>query len=284
MSTAVVCDDDPALRASISALCREVGLEVVAETDSAGDAAMLVRRFDVSVLVIDTSLAAGSGESALQLIRDEGMHPEILVFTLYIDDVPRLRALGAREVIEKPDLVSLRAALERVSAATATVAPGEDRRLASRMTEEAPPLWRSPSGVSPAQDLTHSILALEPGDSILAMRVLGLEALEADVGPLLTADCRLAIANLLRRELRVQDLLHMANEGDTLVAMLRGGDARSADAVWGRLVTGIRNEGWPGEPHGAGARVDAQGGGDAVARAVGAVLGAAAGSSSFVSV
>lgn len=284
MSTAVVCDDDPALRASISAICDEVGLEVVAETDVAGDAAMLVGRFGVSVLVIDTSLSAGSGESALEMIRNEGLHPQIIVFSMYDDDVPRLRALGAQEVIKKPDLAALRGALARVSAAVVTVAPGDDRRLASRLTEEAPPLWRSPSGVSPAQDLTRSILALEPGDSILALRILGLEALEADVGPLLTADCRLAIAALLRRELRVQDLLHVANEGAALVAMLRGGDARSADAVWARLVTGIRNEGLPGQPHGAGARVDAQGGGDAVARAVGAVLGAAVGGPPFLSV
>jgi len=284
MSTVVVCDDDPALRGAISKLCNEVGMEVVAETDVAGDAAMLVRRFDVSVLVIDTSLSAGSGESALELIRDEGVHPQIIVFSMYADDVPRLRSLGAREVIAKPDLLALRAALERVSAAVTTAAPGEDRRLASRMTDAAPPIWRSPSGVAAAQDLTHSILALETGDSVLTMRILGLEAVEADVGPLLAADCRLAIARLLRAELRVQDLLHLANEGEAFVAMLRGGDARSADAVWSRLVTAIRNEGLPGEPHGAGSRVDSHGGGDAVARAVGAVLSVTVGGPPFLSV
>lgn len=284
MSTAVVCDDDPALRAAISKLCADVGLEVVAETDVAGDAAMLVARFDVSVLVIDTSLSAGSGESALEMIRSEGLHPQIIVFSMYADDVPRLRALGAQEVIKKPDLDALRGAVARVSAAVVPVAPGDDRRMTSHPTEEAPPLWRSPSGVSPAQDLTHSILVLEPGDSILAVRILGLEAIQADVGALLAADCRLAVGRLLRRELRVQDLLHIGNDDDAFVAMLRGGDARSADAVWARLVTAIRNEGLPGQPHGAGARVDAQGGGDAVARAVGAVLSTAVGGPSLLSV
>jgi CheY-like chemotaxis protein len=284
MSTAVVCDDDPALRAAISKLCDEVGLEVVAETNVAGDAAMLVGRFGVSVLVIDTSLSAGSGESALEMIRNEGLRPQIIVFSMYADDVPRLRSLGAREVIAKPDLVALRAALERVSAAVVTVAPGEDRRLASRVTEESPPIWRSPSGVAAAQDLTHSILALEPGDSVLTVRILGLDGVEADVGRLLADDCRLAIARLLRAELRVQDLLHLATDGDVLVAMLRGGDARSADAVWSRLLTAIRYEGLPGEPHGAGSRVDGQGGGDAVARAVGAVLSTGIGGPPFLSV
>jgi CheY-like chemotaxis protein len=284
MSTAVVCDDDPTLRAAISKLCDEVGLEVVAETDVAGDAAMLVRRFDVSVLVIDTSLSAGSGESALEMIRNEDRHPQIIVFSMYADDVPRLRALGAREVVKKPDLVGLREALARVSAAIVPVPPGDDRRLTTRLTEDAPPIWTSPSGLSPAQDLTHSILTLEPGDSVLAMRVLGLEALESDVGALLADDCRLATARLLRSKLRVQDLLHMSSDDEAFVALLRGGDARSADAVWSRVVTAIRHEGLPGEPHGAGARVDPQGGGDAVNRAVGAVLSVGVGGSAFLSV
>jgi CheY-like chemotaxis protein len=284
MSTAVVCDDDPTLRGAISKLCAEVGLDVVAETDVAGDAAMLVGRFGVSVLVIDTSLSAGSGESALEMIRNEDLHPQIIVFSMYADDVPRLRSLGAREVIKKPDLGALREALARVSASVLSAAPGEDRRLATRLTDEAPPIWRSPAGVSTAQDLTHSILALEPGDSVLTVRILALEAVEADVGRLLADDCRLAIARVLRHELRVQDLLHVADDDGTFVALLRGGDARSADAVWSRLVTAIRHEGLPGEPHGAGSRVDAQGGTDAVARAVGAVQSATVGGPSFLSV
>ena len=47
---------------------------------------------------------------------------------------------------------------------------------------------------------------METGDAVLAITIVGLEALETDVGPLLTADCRLAVAGVLRDELRVQDL------------------------------------------------------------------------------
>jgi len=45
MPTAVVCDDDRTVRAAVSAVCVDAGLEVVAETDSGADAAEMVRRF-----------------------------------------------------------------------------------------------------------------------------------------------------------------------------------------------------------------------------------------------
>ncbi len=53
----VICDDDTGVRAAISALCADAGLEVVAETDSGGDATEMVRRFGVDVLVLDLSLS-----------------------------------------------------------------------------------------------------------------------------------------------------------------------------------------------------------------------------------
>jgi hypothetical protein len=125
---------------------------------------------------------------------------------------------------------------------------------------------------------------VEPGDAVLAVTVVGLEALEADVGPLLTADCRLAVAGNLREELRVQDLLHEASEIDGFVAILRGGDARAAGAVWSRLTAALRPSALPGEVKGAASRVDAMGPADAVARVLGALSGAAVGSPAFVTV
>lgn len=285
MPTVVVCDDDPVLRGAISALCHESGLDVVAETDRGGDAAMMVRRFAVDALVIDISLIDGSGERALGLLKDEGLLPAVVIFTAYGADSAGLMSLGANEVVQKPDFNALGAALGRLGASLedARRDPGE-RRLASRPIKAAPPMWRSPSGVSPTNDLAHSYLTLEPGDAVLTVRVLGLEALEADVGPVLAQDCRLAIARTLRTELRVQDLLHEAPGGEGIVALLRGGDARAADAVWSRLTAAVRCDQLLGELHGAGSRVDALGGADAVARSVGALHGIKVGRPSFVSV
>jgi CheY-like chemotaxis protein len=282
MATVVVCDDDRVARASISVTCEEAGLEVVAETDSGADASELVRRFGVDVLVLDLALSDGSGERVLDQLHADGSPVVVVVFTAYAADPWRLLRKGVREVIEKPDFNALQEVLTGLNASLEEEVPANDRRLASRDVTDAPRMWRSPAGVSTAHDLVYSLQEVEPGDAILAVALVGLEALETDVGPLLTADCRLAVAGALRDELRVQDLLHEAPEVDGFVALLRGGDARAAGAVWSRLTTDLRSSGLPGEVKGAATRVDALGGSDAVARALGALKGAAVGSPAFV--
>lgn len=92
------------------------------------------------------------------------------------------------------------------------------------------------------------------------------------------------MAGILREELRVQDFLHEAPEVDGFVAVLCGGDARAAGAVWSRLTAGVRKAGLPGEIKGAVSRVDAIDAKDAVARAIGAFQAASVGSPSFLSV
>jgi CheY-like chemotaxis protein len=284
LATVVVCDDDKVIRAAVSSACADAGLEVVAETDSGTDAAEMVRRFDVDVLVMDIALSDGSGEHALTTLDRDGSTAAVIVFTSYAPDPGKLRRMGAREVVAKPDLELLRDVLTAVGSTAAGNGSQADRRAASRAVEQPPKLWRSPAGVSAHQDLMHSLLRMETGDAVLAITVVGLDALEADVGPLLTADCRLAVAGVLRDELRVQDLLHEAPEVQGFVALVRGGDARAAGAIWSRLTAGVNRASLPGEVKGAASRVDAIGPTDAVSRAVGALHAAALGSPAFVSV
>jgi CheY-like chemotaxis protein len=259
------------LRTVISALCEEAGLDVVAETDNGGDAVELVRRFGIDVLVLDLSLKDSSGAGTLHQLHDDGLQPHIIVFTAYVDEPSALTALGARSVIEKPDLEGLADALVAVVRSDRGVAPTDERRRASHPVDEPPPLWRSPSGLAASQDLVHSLERVDQGDAVLGIAVSSLEALEGDVGALLIADCRLAVARLLRTTLRVQDLLHEAPDGDDFVAFLRGGDSRSADAVWARFAATCRTADLPGRVHGVAARVDALGPGDALARVAGAL-------------
>ncbi|MGK2948918.1 MAG: response regulator [Acidimicrobiales bacterium] len=284
MATAVVCDDDAALRTVISALCEEAGIEVVAETDTGGDAVELVRRFSIDVLVLDLSLKDSSGAGMLRQLQEEGLRPAVIVFTAYADDPVALLGLGARQVIEKPDLQALSDALVAAIRPAERGGPSEDRRRQSQPVEPPPPLWRSPSGVASAADLVHSLQRLDEGDAVLGVAVAGLQALQGDVGTLLVADCRLAAARLLRGTLRVQDLLHEAPDGDAFVALLRGGDSRSADAVWQRLTAAFRSSELAGQVHGVVARVDALGPADALARAAGALQGVRAGSPTFSTV
>lgn len=285
MATVVVCDDDPVARAAVSAVCATAGLEVVAETDNSHDAVEMVRRFGVDVLLLDLSLSDGSGEEALNVLEADGSHASVIVFTAYASDPPRLLRLGAREVVEKPDFERLGAVLGGLGASIGDHAESPDnRRVASREVGTAPKLWRSPAGVSSHHDLTYSLDQMEAGDAALAVTVVGLDLLEADVGPLLVADCRLAVAAILRDELRVQDLLHEAPEVGGFVALIRGGDARASNAVWSRLTEAVRTAGLPGEIKGAASRVDSLGAKDAVARAIGALQPAAIGSSTFLTV
>lgn len=284
MTTVVVCDDDKVVRAAVSAACVDAGLEVVAETDSGTDAAEMVRRFNVDVLVMDVALSDGSGEHTLATLDADDTSAAVIVFTAYASDPGKLRRLGAREVVEKPDLELLADVLGAVGSSPSANGSQADRRAASRAVEPPPELWRSPAGVSAHQDLTHSLLRMETGDAVLAITVVGLDALEADVGALLVADCHLAVAGMLRDELRVQDVLHEAPEVRGFLALVRGGDARAAGTVWSRLTARVNSAGLPGEVKGAASRVDAVGPKDAVARAIGALHGAALGSPSFVSV
>jgi CheY-like chemotaxis protein len=284
MRKVVVCDDDALVRATVTTLCEQAGLEVVAETDSGTAAVEMVRRFGVEVLVLDLALNDGSGERTVAALAAEKVPVDVIVFTAYAADPGNLLRLGAREVVDKPDFDRLESVLTHLGATGRDGAPPEERRTASREVDAGPKVWRSPAGVSSYRDLSPALRGLEEGDSIIAVTVVGLEELEAGVGPLLTADCRLAVAASLRDQLRIQDLLHEAPEIDGFVALVRGGDARSAAAVWARLIAAVRGSSLPGEVKGAASRVDRMGADDALARAIGALRGAAIDTPPFVSV
>lgn len=275
MATVVVCDDDPVVRESVSGLCEEAGLTVVAETDHGFDALELVRRFGVDILLLDLALPDGSGERALEALQEIEPGPIVIVFTAYAEDPDRLIRLGAREVIEKPDFARLQAVLSNLASTSEPAAPAGDdhdeRRRTSRAVAESPPAWRSPSGVSSSHDLVRALKLTVPGDALLLIVTNGLERLEADAGPTLIADCRLGAARLLRGTLRVQDLVHEVPEVHGFVGILRGGDGTAAEAAWNRLVALAEDAAAPGHLTGVRTRVDEQGGQAALARAITAI-------------
>lgn len=282
MTTVVVCDDDSILRSTVSDLCEQAGLRVVAETDRGSDAVALVRRFGVDVLVLDLAMGDDSGERTLEALSDVDPHPIIVVFTAYAGNPSRLIRMGAREVIEKPDFPRLSAVLERLASgapagpteegsAAGEAAAAAERRRTSRPVPALPDLWRSPSGICAARDLPHTLEQVVEGDAVLVLAVRDLEPLQAEAGPLLVADCGLTVARLLRGTLRTQDVVHECREVHGFVAVLRGGDGRAAAAAWQRLVEQARSAGVPGRIVAADARVDVRGAAEAVNRAIVAV-------------
>ena len=148
MTNVVICDDDRVTRAALTAMCEDLGLDVVAETDQWNASLDLVLRFEVDLLILDLSLVDGSGERVLKGLVDLAGAPQVIIFSSYAEDFRRLKQLGASEVIEKPDFNGLALALQRLIAADAAkeaVDKPTSRRVASRDTAPLPQLWRSPS-------------------------------------------------------------------------------------------------------------------------------------------
>jgi len=276
MATAVVCEDDPLLRRTVSAICEQVGIHVVAEVDDGADAVELTRRFGVDVLVLDLALGEGiSGKETLRSLHGLEPFPNVVVFTAYAGDADELIRLGARSVVEKPHLDRLITVLEQLVEEPLTDrpahVPGEERRRGGRRAAPPPELWRSPSGISSEADLPRTLDATERGDAIVAVQVAGLEHTALEVGRLLADDLRLAIARVLRSTLRAQDVVHRSDVANGFVAVLRGGDANAPSAVWTRLMEELERAGLPRQLVGACATVDAMGPRDALARALAAL-------------
>lgn len=278
MATAVVCEDDAVLRRTLTAICEQIGLHVVAEVDDGADAVELTRRFGVDVLILDLSLGDGiTGQTTLASLQDISPYPVVVVFTAYAPNPEELKRLGAYEVVEKPHLDQLITVLESVadgSAERAAHAPGDERRRPRRSVNPLPDLWRSPAGVSSSADLVHSLNATAPGDAILVIIVAGLELVDATIGPLLAADNRLAVARTLRETLRAQDVVHDLKDVDGFAVILRGGEPTAAAAVWTRLLERVSTTGMHGHLVGAHAAITDAGANEVLARAVAAVQSA----------
>lgn len=287
MLSVVVCDDDKVTRGAVTSLCETAGLKVVAETDRWIAALELTRRFHVDVLVLDLMVADGSAERTLEGLRDDGVGPQVIVFTAFASDPARLLRLGAHEVIPKPDFLALGNVLEQLAKGSPPEGgrddPRIDRRQGSADPQTVADLWRSPSGIAPARELERSLPHVAEGDEVLVVALHGLEAIETSIGRLLVQDCRLAVGRLLHMTVRIQDLVHEAPEDAGFVALLRGGDERSSHAVWNRLSGLVAASDVPGQLVGVRTRVDAMGGRDALARAIGALRSLERGRTGLVS-
>ncbi|MGQ0830425.1 MAG: response regulator [Microthrixaceae bacterium] len=274
MASVVICDDDRVTRGAVSALCEDLGIDVVAETDQWIGALELSRRFHVDILVLDLMLADGSAEQTLENLMLDESGPRVVVFSSYADDPERLIRLGATEVVQKPDFQALSVALGRIASGTAPLLPAHERtnrRLRSREPDPLPEVRRSSTGVAAATDLRVSLIRLIEGDSVLVVSVVD-DAPGVAPDPVVSVQARATVGELLARTVRAQDVVHESPEVDGHVALLRGGDERSGAATFRRLVDLANEAHVPGRLLAVDRRVDAMGGADAVARAIGALL------------
>src|SRR5688500_6937762 len=96
---AVICDDDPVLRAVLGALVEEAGW-VPAEADAAHAAVDLVRALRPGLVILDIALAGPSGISVLPLVREVAPDATTVVVSAFGSALELAVAAGATAVFE----------------------------------------------------------------------------------------------------------------------------------------------------------------------------------------
>ncbi len=131
----LLADDHQMVRAGFRMLLEEVGGFDVAETDSGEKACEYVRQYPIDVVVMDISMPGIGGLEAVRRIVSRKPKAQVLVLSMYEDDVFAVRALsaGARGFVSK------RVAPEELIEAIRTVRMGDTylsaemaRRLATK--------------------------------------------------------------------------------------------------------------------------------------------------------
>lgn len=263
MPTAVVCDDDGVLRSAVTSICESAGLHVLAETDVGGAAVELVRRFEVDVVVLDRSLPDVSGEHVIESLKADLNSPEIVVFSAYASEPAHLLALGAFDVVEKPDFERLELVLARLVTMLDRAAEhaGQERRAVRRKVSPVLTAIGTGTDIASRSSLLETAEHTTPGDSVLFVALTGAAAGDPT-----------AIAEMIRSTVRIQDIVHERPELGAYVAVLRGGSDHAAAGAWSRLSERFEASATDGRLHGAFSQVDALGLMSAVERAESALM------------
>jgi CheY-like chemotaxis protein len=253
---AIVCDDDAIARGVIANLARGAGFEIIAETDSAGEAIMLVERFGVREVVLDLSLAVGRGEDVIDAVRQAGIGCKLIAFSAYISNPESLLSRGASAVIEKPDFDKLAATLsEHYLELSQQPAPSDqiDRRRPDPARERnLAPRFRSPSGFAPPTEIDAMIDALADGDVLMVFDVGGIDSIERTWGSLVAADHRIELVRSIQYATRTDDEIAVTDDGE-VVALLLHPTPETPAAVYRRVTERWRRSDAPGEVRAASA-------------------------------
>ena len=158
----VAIDDHPAIREAIADTVRaQHGMELCGLAGSAADAFDLVRDADPDVAVIDISLGDAHGLDLVQNLRAQFPRLQVIVFSMYDEEVYAERALraGARGYLMKSEPT------QSVADAIRAAAAGEiylNRRAASRILQKvaAGHGGEGPGGEPGLEELTDREMAV----------------------------------------------------------------------------------------------------------------------------
>ncbi len=144
MTTVLVTDDHPVVRAGLHALLTASGVEVAGEAPSGEAALDFLTSRAVDVVLMDLQLGDGiDGVAATRRVLELPDPPAVLILTTYDTDADILRAVeaGAAGYLLKdapPD--SLVDAVQRAARGETVLAPMVAERLVSRMRSPTPTL------------------------------------------------------------------------------------------------------------------------------------------------
>lgn len=229
-----MCDDDGLIRTVIARMAADLGIEVVAETDSPSEAVELVERYAADQLILDLALSGGRGEEVLPALAKRSLPIRTTIFSAYAGDRRALLAAGATAVVDKPDFERL----EQVLAAQLEAASVDGERRQKAGVPRAPmpvPMTVSPSGLATPSDMREIALSMRPGDGALALGLPSDGTPLTTPGALMAADQLLEIARITRRTLRIQDRLGTWH-GEEVLALLVHGDERAPEAAFARIA------------------------------------------------
>ena len=111
-STALICDDDPALRRVIAHVVQDSGYEIVAEIEVATHLVAAVAAVKPDLITLDLWLPGICGLDVIREIRAASPCTRIVVFSAHDTWRERALALGADRFVEKPHFDSLCNAIE----------------------------------------------------------------------------------------------------------------------------------------------------------------------------
>jgi CheY-like chemotaxis protein len=206
----VVCDDDPVVRSVIGGLVTDLGGEVMAETDTAIETAMLVTRFRPDIVVLDMQLRHGTGREVLAELSSRPDPPRIVVFTAHDELLPAIT--DGIDVVRKPDFEGLSRHLASLPERTV------ERR---RPTREV--AWAERGPVDDPAGFSRDLMTARPGDVLVSV---SLDGADAD-----------HVVDVLGRAVRDRDRL-LRRSTDVLVLLVDAGD-RAVPALRDRVLAEI---------------------------------------------
>ncbi|HET9629333.1 MAG TPA: response regulator transcription factor [Novosphingobium sp.] len=126
MTSVLIADDHPFLRAGVQAVLAPTPFKIVAAVGSGEEALAAIEAHDPDICIFDVTMPAPDGVATLRTIREAGDNRPVILLTAHIDDhrLAKAIAAGVNGIVSKDGAEDILAeSLERVLAGETVIAP-----------------------------------------------------------------------------------------------------------------------------------------------------------------